>query len=56
MKKCEYKVKEPTYMYTCTLLCIARTNTTVPHKSLNISAFLARRDKLLGMGDFFVSP
>ena len=35
---------------------IARPNTTVTNKSLNISAFLARRDTWFGMGDFFVSP
>ena len=35
---------------------IGPTDTTVTHKSLNISAFLARRDTWFGMGDFFVSP
>ena len=33
----------------------ARTNTTVTNKSLNISAFLARRDMWFGIGDFFSS-
>ena len=36
--------------------CIGPTDTTVTHKSLNISAFLARRDMWFGMGDFFASP
>ena len=38
-------------------LCVYKVlDTTVTNKSLNISAFLARRDTWFGMADFFVSP
>ena len=35
---------------------IGQLDTTVTNKSLNIFAFLARRDTWFGMGDFFVLP